>query len=98
LFDDDVTSPWSGLPLIRDAQTAPEFLAGAWFYPAELQYGSFHEETRDRVRVGDSVVFEQSEGDVGMNGRTATFTAIWRRDADGKCRLHLFEHLKTSTR
>lgn len=98
LFDDAITFSWPGIPLIQDAETAAEFWAGDWLYPVDLEYDSFHAETRDRVRVEGSVIFEQSEGEGRMNGRTSPFTAIWQRGADGKFRMHHFEYSGTVVR
>lgn len=98
LFADDIIFSWHGIPLIQDAETAAEFWAGDWFYPVDLEYDSFHAETRDRVRVGGSVIIEQSEGEGGMNGRTGPFSTIWQRGADGKFRMQRFEYSGTMVR
>ncbi len=94
-FEDDITFSWPEIPLIQDAETAAEFWASDWLYSVDLQYDTFHAETPDRVRVGGSVIFEQSEGVGRMNGRTGPFTAIWQRGADGKFRMHRFEYSGT---
>lgn len=98
LFEDEITFSWPGIPVIKDAGTAAEFWAGDWLYAVDLQYDSFHGETADRVRVEGSVMAERPEGEGEIQSRAGPFTAIWQRGADGKFRMHRFEHSGTSGR
>lgn len=91
-FEDDITFSWPGFPLIQGAEITAEFWAGDWHYSVDLQYDTFHAETTDRVSVTGFVILENSAGERGMQGRTGPFTAVWQRGADGKFRMHLFEH------
>lgn len=91
-FEDSITFSWPGVPLIQGAETAAEFWASDGLYSGDLQYGIFHARTTDRVSVTGSVIVDKPEDEEGVKGRTGPFTAIWQRGADGKFRMHLFEH------
>ena len=92
LFEEDIIFSWPGIPLIQDADTAAEFWAGGWFFSVDLQYRSFHAETPNNVRVAGDVMVDSPDGAGDMQSRTGMFTAQWLRGADGKFRIHRFEH------
>ena len=95
LFEEDVIFSWPGIPLIQDADTAAEFWAGGWFFSVDLQYDSFHATTPNSVWVSGDVIVEPLKGAGDVEGRIGMFTAQWLRGADGKFRMHRFEHSGT---
>jgi hypothetical protein len=95
-FDKDIELSWRGLPLIKGRRAAADFWTDEALSSIDFESETIRAETYSQVSVAGRVIFRQNETDQhGERERGGTFISTWRRDGDGRFKMHRFRYVAT---